>query len=50
MLASIVASDELFRLNPGGGLRRGWALSFFLVETSLPSTCNICGDGLRRPF
>ena len=33
MLASIVASDELFRVNPSAAYAEAWALSFFLIET-----------------
>ena len=34
LLAAIVASDELFRTNPGAAYAESWALSFFLVETA----------------
>jgi hypothetical protein len=33
LLASLVASDDLFGLNPGAAYAESWALSFFLVET-----------------
>ncbi len=34
LLASIVASDDLFRMNPGAAYAESWAFSFFLVETA----------------
>jgi hypothetical protein len=33
MLASIVASDDLFHLSPGAAYAEAWAFTFFLVET-----------------
>jgi hypothetical protein len=33
MLASIVASDDVFRVNPGAAYAEAWAMTFFLVET-----------------
>ena len=33
MLASIVACDELFHVNPSAAYAEAWALSFFLIET-----------------
>ncbi len=33
MLASIVASDDLFRVNPAAAYAEAWAITFFLVET-----------------
>jgi hypothetical protein len=32
LLASIVASDELFRINPAAAYAEAWAFSFFLIE------------------
>jgi hypothetical protein len=34
LLQEIVASDELFRTNPGAAYAEAWALSFFLEETA----------------
>ena len=33
MLAAMVASDDLFRINPAAAYAEAWALSFFLIET-----------------
>jgi len=33
LLRSIVAGDELFRVNPGAAYAEAWALTFFLAET-----------------
>jgi hypothetical protein len=33
ILASMVASDDLFRVNPAAAYAEAWALSFFLIET-----------------
>ena len=63
LLAAIVASDELFRGNPGAAYAESWALSFFLVETApaqvrrLPeanrhaaAVCRLLGRGADRGF
>ena len=33
MLSAMVASDDLFRVNPAAAYAEAWAMSFFLVET-----------------
>ena len=51
LLAAIVASDELFRTNPGPAYAESWALSFFLVETAPRKYVDyLKRTALRPPF
>ncbi len=51
LLASIVASDDLFRKNPGAAYAESWAFSFFLVETVPHKYVEyLKRTALRRPF
>jgi hypothetical protein len=51
LLAAIVASDELFRTNPGAAYAESWALTFFLAETAPRKyTDYLKRTALRPPF
>ena len=51
MLASIVASDDLFQANPTAAYAEAWALTFFLVETQPHDYARyLKRTGSRPPF
>jgi len=50
-IALLIASDQLFRTNPGPAYAEAWALSFFLCETRPQEYCSYLSRvAARKPF
>jgi hypothetical protein len=50
LLASLVASDDLFRTNPAAAYAEAWAMTFFLVETEPAKYAQYLKQTASRPM
>lgn len=49
LLASLIATDDLFRTNPAAAYAEAWALSFYLVETQASKYMKYLARTAHRP-